>query len=84
MAWIYKVGMDPIQFGIVMMLNLGIGLITPPVGSTLFVGCSIGGARIEDIAKSLFPFYAIMFVVLMILTFVPEITTFIPNLIMGK
>lgn len=79
-----KVGMDPIQFGIVMMLNLGIGLITPPVGSTLFVGCSIGGAKIENIAKSLFPFYALMFVVLMILTFVPEITTFLPNFIMGK
>ncbi len=79
-----KVGMDPIQFGIVMMLNLGIGLITPPVGSTLFVGCSIGGAKIEDIAKSLFPFYALMFIVLMILTFVPAITTFLPNLVMGK
>jgi len=79
-----QVGMDPIQFGIVMMLNLGIGLITPPVGSTLFVGCSIGGAKIEDVTKSLFPFYAIMFTVLMILTFVPEITTFLPNLIMGK
>lgn len=77
-----KVGMDPIQFGIVMMLNLGIGLITPPVGSTLFVGCSIGGEKIENVAKSLAPFYGLMFIVLMILTFVPQITTFLPNLLM--
>ncbi|MFZ5968555.1 MAG: TRAP transporter large permease [Bacillota bacterium] len=79
-----KVGMDPIQFGIVMMLNLGIGLITPPVGSTLFVGCSIGGAPIERIAKSLLPFYAVMFTVLMMLTFIPQLTLFVPNLLMGK
>lgn len=79
-----KVGMDPIQFGIVMMLNLGIGLITPPVGSTLFVGCTIGGAKIEDIAKSLVPFYVMMFVVLMALTFIPQITLTLPTLLMGK
>lgn len=78
-----QVGMDPVQFGIVMMLNLGIGLITPPVGSTLFVGCSIGGAKIEQVAKSLLPFYALMFGVLMVLTFVPAFTTFLPNLL-GK
>lgn len=81
---VQQVGMDPIQFGIVMMLNLGIGLITPPVGSTLFVGCTIGGAKIEDIAKSLIPFYAVMFAVLIALTFVPQITLFLPNLLMGK
>lgn len=79
-----SVGMDPIQFGVVMMLNLGIGLITPPVGSTLFVGCSIGGAKIEDIAKSLAPFYAVMFIMLILLTFVPQITLFVPNLLMGS
>lgn len=78
-----SVGMDPIQFGIVLMLNLGIGLITPPVGSTLFVGCSIAKCRIEDVIKSLLPFYAVMFVVLILLTFVPQFTLFIPNLIMG-
>jgi tripartite ATP-independent transporter DctM subunit len=78
-----KVGMDPIQFGIVMMLNLGIGLITPPVGSTLFVGCSIADISIEKIAKSLLPFYLVLFIYLIILTFVPQITMFIPNLIMG-
>ncbi len=76
-----SVGMNPIQFGIVMMLNLAIGLITPPVGTTLFVGCSIGGAKIEEIAKTLMPFYCVMFVVLLCLTFIPSITMFLPNLI---
>lgn len=79
-----SVGMDPVQFGIVMMLNLGIGLITPPVGSTLFVGCSIAGCKIEDVLKSLMPFYAVMFIMLLLLTFVPQLTLFIPNLIMGQ
>lgn len=75
-----KFGMDPIQFGIVLMLNLGIGLLTPPVGSTLFVGCSIGEISIEKITKSLMPFYALMVCVLMILTFVPQISLFLPSL----
>ncbi|QCX32892.1 TRAP transporter large permease [Caloramator sp. E03] len=78
-----KVGMDPIQFGIVLMLNLGIGLLTPPVGSTLFVGCSIAKIPMEKIAKSLMPFYAMMFIVLMILTYVPQVTLFLPRLL-GK
>ncbi|SKA94079.1 TRAP transporter, DctM subunit [Caloramator quimbayensis] len=78
-----KVGMDPIQFGIVLMLNLGIGLLTPPVGSTLFVGCSIAKIPMEKVAKSLMPFYAMMFIVLMILTYVPQVTLFLPRLI-GK
>lgn len=76
-----KFGMDPVQFGVVLMLNLGIGLLTPPVGSTLFVGCSIANISIEKVTKSLVPFYAVMFVVLMILTFVPQISLFLPNLI---
>ncbi len=75
-----RFGMDPIQFGIILMLNLGIGLLTPPVGSTLFVGCSIGEISIEKITKSLMPFYGLMVVVLMILTFVPQISLFLPSL----
>ncbi len=75
-----RFGMDPIQFGIILMLNLGIGLLTPPVGSTLFVGCSIGEISIERITKSLMPFYGLMVVVLMILTFVPQISLFLPSL----
>lgn len=77
-----RVGVDPIQFGIIMMLNLGIGLITPPVGSTLFVGCSIAGISIENVAKSLKPFYIMLFVYLVCLTFIPSLTLWLPNLIM--
>ena len=75
-----KFGMDPIQFGIILMLNLGIGLLTPPVGSTLFVGCSIGNISIEKVVKALVPFYVVMVAVLLVLTFVPQISLFIPNL----
>ncbi|MGL4254194.1 MAG: TRAP transporter large permease [Fusobacteriaceae bacterium] len=83
MPVVAKIGMDPIQFGIIMMLNLGIGLLTPPVGSTLFVGCSIADISIEKIAKSLKPFYIMLFLYLMAVTFIPMITLWLPNLIMG-
>lgn len=76
-----SVGMDPIQFGVVMMLNLGIGLITPPVGSTLFVGCSIANISIEEITRSLKPFYIMLFVYLMCLTFIPGLTLWLPDML---
>jgi tripartite ATP-independent transporter DctM subunit len=76
-------GMDPVQFGIMMMLNLGIGLATPPVGSALFVGCAVGRTSIENATKAMLPFYVVMIVVLMLITFVPNMVMFIPNLIMG-
>ncbi|MFP4409248.1 MAG: TRAP transporter large permease subunit, partial [Spirochaetaceae bacterium] len=76
-------GMDPVQFGIMMMLNLGIGLATPPVGSALFVGCAVGKTSIENATKAMLPFYAVMIVVLMLITFIPTVVMFIPNLIMG-
>ncbi|MDR2435491.1 MAG: TRAP transporter large permease [Treponema sp.] len=78
------IGMDPVQFGIVMMLNLSIGLLTPPVGTVLFVGSSIGGIKIEETAKAMAPFYITMIVVLMLLTFVPAFSMTIPNLMFGK
>lgn len=74
-----RVGMDPIQFGVILMLNLGIGLLTPPVGSVLFVGCSIANISMEKIAKSMIPFYAIMVLTLLALTFIPELTMFVPR-----
>ena len=76
-------GMDPHHFGVVMMLNLGMGLLTPPVGSTLFVGCAIGRVRIEDMVRPLMPFYITMFISLMLITYIPEISLWLPNLI-GK
>jgi tripartite ATP-independent transporter DctM subunit len=76
-----KLGMDPVQFGVVLILNLGIGLCTPPVGGALFVGCAIGKVSIEKMFKALIPFYAVMIIVLMIVTFVPEVVMYIPNLV---
>jgi TRAP-type C4-dicarboxylate transport system permease large subunit len=73
--------MDPHHFGIVMMLALGIGLLTPPVGSTLFVGCAIGKIRIEDMIKPMLPFYIIMIITLFIITYVPQISLWLPNLL---
>ena len=75
-------GMNPHQFGIVMMLNLGMGLLTPPVGSTLFVGCAIGRIPIESMVKPMIPFYISMFVMLMLITYVPQISLWLPELIM--
>ncbi|MBU3217014.1 TRAP transporter large permease [Clostridium estertheticum] len=77
---VVKFGMDPIQFGIILMLNLGIGLLTPPVGSTLFVGCSIGNISIEKVTKALFPFYGVMIAVLLVLTFVPGLSLMLPHM----
>ncbi len=77
-------GLSPVHFGIILMLNLAIGLCTPPVGSALFVGCAIGKVSIEKVTKALLPFYAVMVAMLMLITFVPEITMFIPNLIMPE
>jgi len=76
-------GMDPIQFGVVLILNLAIGLCTPPVGGALFVGCAIGKVSIEKMTKSLLPFYAVMVIVLLLITFIPQLVMFIPNLLMG-
>ncbi|MFQ3621846.1 MAG: TRAP transporter large permease [Spirochaetales bacterium] len=79
-----SLGMSPIQFGIMLMLNLGIGLCTPPVGSALFVGCAIGKISIEEATKAMLPFYATMILVLMIITFIPDFSLYIPNLIMPE
>jgi tripartite ATP-independent transporter DctM subunit len=75
-------GMDPHQFGIVMMLNLGMGLLTPPVGSTLFVGCAIGRIRIEDMVIPMIPFYITMFITLMLITYIPQISLWLPGFFM--
>ncbi|SIN70556.1 TRAP transporter, DctM subunit [Acetomicrobium flavidum] len=77
-----SLGMDPVQFGIMMMLNLAIGLCTPPVGSALFVGCAIGKIPIERATIAMLPFYLGMIVVLMFVTFMPAMSMFIPNLLM--
>jgi len=73
-------GMDPVQFGIIMMMNLGLGLCTPPVGACLFVGCIIGGVKIEDAVKTIWPFYLAILVALMLTTYVPAISLTLPSL----
>lgn len=77
---VVKFGVDPVHFGIIMMVNLGIGLLTPPVGSVLFVGCAVGNVRIEDVARSIWPFYIVMFAVLMLVTYFPVISLWLPRL----
>lgn len=75
-----SIGMSEVQFGIVMMLNLSIGLLTPPVGTTLFVGCAIGKVSIEKVSKTLWPFWIAMLVVLLLVTYIPALTLWIPSL----
>jgi tripartite ATP-independent transporter DctM subunit len=73
-------GMDPIQFGIMMLINLGLGLCTPPVGTCLFVGCAVGKIKIEQALKSIWPFYLAIFGALMLVTFVPQISLWLPSI----
>ena len=78
-----SVGIDPVHFGVIMVLNLGIGLITPPVGGTLFVGSAVSGVPIERLTKTLLPFFAVMLVALLIVTFCPSFVMWLPSLIYG-
>ncbi len=73
-----ELGMSPLHFGIMMVLNLSIGLVSPPVGSVLFVSCAIAKTRIEAIIKPLMPLYLAMFVVLMLVTYIPAISEWLP------
>lgn len=76
-------GMDPIHFGIMMVMNLGVGNITPPVGSSLFSGCQVAEMDMEDMVKPLLPFYAAIFIALLLVAYVPWFSMVIPNLVMG-
>ncbi|WP_434601164.1 TRAP transporter large permease [Pseudomonas sp. Z4-7] len=82
MPVIVGIGVDPVQFGMIMLVNLGIGLITPPVGAVLFVGSAIGKVSIESTVKALLPFYAMLFLVLMLVTYVPAISLWLPHLVL--
>ena len=72
-------GVDPVQFGMIMMLNLGIGLCHPPVGSILFVGCAVGRVTMEQVMRRIWPFYGVMFAVLMLVTYLPVISLWLPR-----
>jgi TRAP-type C4-dicarboxylate transport system permease large subunit len=75
-------GVDPVHFGMIMLLNLGIGLCHPPVGAILFVGCAVGKVSIEQVMRKIWPFYAVMFAVLMAVTYIPEISLWLPRQIL--
>jgi tripartite ATP-independent transporter DctM subunit len=81
---IKTVGIDPVHFGVVLTLNLMIGLVTPPVGMAMFITCSIAKVRIIDFAKEALPFIAALVLVLLAISYIPDLVLFLPNLIMGK
>ncbi len=74
-----QLGMDPIHFGIIMVLNLSVGLCTPPVGSVLFIGCSVANIRIENVIKPLLPMFIVMIVVLLLVTYFPQLSLWLPG-----
>src|SRR5205085_11860123 len=76
-----KFGVDPVHFGMIMLLNLGIGLCHPPVGAILFVGCAVGRVSIEQVVREIWPFYGVMFVVLMLVTYIPSVSLWLPRLL---
>ncbi|NIO08520.1 MAG: TRAP transporter large permease subunit, partial [Deltaproteobacteria bacterium] len=75
-------GMDPVTFGVLLMLNLGIGLTTPPVGTGLFVGCTVGDVTMERVSRSMLALWPAMVIVLILVTYIPRLTTALPNWIM--
>jgi tripartite ATP-independent transporter DctM subunit len=81
MPVIAKLGIHPVHFGMIMILNLGIGLITPPVGPTLFVGCAVGKVTMEQVSKELWPFYGAMCMALLLVTYVPALSLWLPGLL---
>jgi tripartite ATP-independent transporter DctM subunit len=81
---IQKFGIDPVHFGIIMIFNLGIGLLTPPVGPTLAVGCAIGKVTMEEVSRSIMVFYIPMIIVLLLVTYIPALTLWLPSVMLGK
>ena len=74
-----ELGLDPVHFGIIMVLNLCIGLCTPPVGSVLFVGCGVANTRIEDVTRPLLPFFGAMILALLLVTYFPQLSLALPR-----
>ena len=76
-----NLGMDPIQFGVMIVMNLSIGTVTPPVGSVLFVGCSVAKLQVEDVMKKLLPFFGAILISLLFVTFIPGLSTWLPSVL---
>jgi len=77
-------GMDPVQFGMVMLINCALGLNTPPVGTTQFVGCAIGGISVGEVMRTILPFYAALIAALLLVTYVPGFSMWLPHLLLGN
>jgi TRAP-type C4-dicarboxylate transport system permease large subunit len=73
--------MDPVQFGMVMLINCALGLNTPPVGTTQFIGCAIGGVQVSEVMRSILPFYTALVVALLLVTYVPAFSLTLPRLL---
>ena len=78
---VMEFGMDPVHFGIVMILNLCVGLTTPPVGTALFVGVGVANITIQQVVKPLIPLFIAMVIALLLITYIPQITMFLPDLL---
>ncbi len=78
-----QLGIDPIHLGIIMVVNMEIGMITPPVGLNLFVTSGVAGMPMMKVVKAALPFLAVLFVFLIIVTYIPSLSTWLPNLMMG-
>jgi tripartite ATP-independent transporter DctM subunit len=76
-----KLGVDPVHFGMILLVNGGIGLITPPVGPTLFVGCALGRVTMEEVSRELWPFYGAMLLALLLVTYLPALSLWLPSLL---
>tara|TARA_R110002096_G_scaffold113813_1_gene247318 strand:- start:1007 stop:2287 length:1281 start_codon:yes stop_codon:yes gene_type:complete len=74
-------GMDPTQFGIMLLMNLGLGLCTPPVGTCLFVGCAVGKIKLEEALKTIWPFYLAILAALLLVTYVPAVSLWLPSVL---
>jgi tripartite ATP-independent transporter DctM subunit len=77
---VQQYGMDPVQFGMVMLINCALGLNTPPVGTTQFVGCAIGGVQVTEVMRSILPFYTALIVALLLVTYVPAFSLTLPQM----
>jgi tripartite ATP-independent transporter DctM subunit len=77
-------GMSPVQFGMVLLINCALGLNTPPVGTVQFIGCTIGGVSVGHVMKTIWPFYGALIVALMVVTYVPAFSLWLPSVVLGK
>jgi tripartite ATP-independent transporter DctM subunit len=84
MPVVKSIGVDPVHFGMIMMVNLSIGLLTPPVGGLLFVGSAVGKVTIEQLVKSLMPFFGVLLAILMAVTFIPALSLWLPSVMLSK